>query len=77
MPEIACGRSFAAVGAQVASSGTGLFFLCATLLFDACGERRFQPHQFGEWSGFDLENRTIFDEDHAMAASRVLARDGA
>jgi hypothetical protein len=77
MPEMACGRSFSAVGAQVASSGTGLFFLCATLLFDAREERLFRPHQFREWSGFHLENRTIFDEDHAMVASRVLVRDGA
>lgn len=77
MPEMACGRSFSAVGDHVVSSGTGLFFLCATLLFDACKERLFQPRQFREWSGCDLENRAIFDEDHAMVASRVLVRDGA
>ncbi|WP_395698492.1 hypothetical protein [Methylocella sp.] len=76
MPDMACGRSFAAVGAQVVSSETGLLFLCATLLFDAWVERLFQPRQFGEWSGFHLENRTIFDEDHAMVASRALVRDG-
>jgi hypothetical protein len=77
MPDMVCGRSFAAVGARVASSGTSPFFLCATLLFDACEERLFQPHQFREWSGFHLENRTIFNEGHAMVASRVLVRDGA
>ncbi len=77
MPEMPCDRFFAAVGAQVASSGTGLFFLCATLLFDAHKERLFQPRQFREWSGFHLENRAIFDKDHAMVASRVLVRDGA
>lgn len=77
MPDMACWRSFAAVGGQVASSGTGLFFLCTTLLFDACEERLFQPRQFGERSGFHLENRTIFDEDHVMGASRGLVQDGA
>lgn len=77
MPDTVCRRFFSAVGDHVASSGTGLFFLCATLLFDAGGERLFQPRQFPEWSGFHLENRAIFDKDHAMVASRVLVRDGA
>lgn len=76
MPDMVCGRSFAAVGARVASSETSPFFLCATLLFDASEERLFQPRQFGEWSGFHLESRAIFDEDHAMVAGRALVRDG-
>jgi hypothetical protein len=77
MPETLCDRSFDADGEHVASPGTVLFFPCATLLFEMRREGLFPPHQLGEWSGLDLEDSTIFDEDHAMRHSRVLVRDGA